>query len=156
RRVRTDLDMAANQNASDLRYLDVAAWSHGEAEAILADAYAGMDDHIVAHNRVHERRAGADVAGLTEDHAVAHHGIRSDCRPVSDGGFAPYHGTRLDDDALTKARHRMHELAAGVRVSRGRLAAQRIWIEQGYGAGECCIGGGRNQLRRRFGQVLGA
>jgi len=37
-----------DDDAADLRHLEVAAAAHGEAEAVLADAHARMDDHPVA------------------------------------------------------------------------------------------------------------
>src|SRR6202022_3165819 len=61
-RSRADLDVVLNDHPSDLRDLDVTVRPHEEAEAVLPDAAAGMDDHAVADQRVDHRRAGADRA----------------------------------------------------------------------------------------------
>ncbi len=62
RRVGADLDIVLDDDPADLRHLQVAVRAHGEAEAVLADAGARMDDDAVAEQRVAEGRAGADRA----------------------------------------------------------------------------------------------
>ena len=48
RAVGADLDVVLDQHAAELRHLEVAVGAEREAEAVLADARAGVDDHAVA------------------------------------------------------------------------------------------------------------
>ena len=57
-----DLDVVLDDDPADLRHLEVAAGAHGEAEAVLADPHAGMDDDPVADERVGDGRERPDVA----------------------------------------------------------------------------------------------
>jgi UDP-3-O-[3-hydroxymyristoyl] glucosamine N-acyltransferase len=81
----TTIDRGASRDtvdAADLRHLDVAARAHGEAEPVLADPGAGMDDDAVADQRVGQGpnavigpnvRIGRDCsigAGATLTHAL--------------------------------------------------------------------------------------
>ena len=60
RRAGADLDVVLDDDAADLRHLEVAARAHREAEAVLADARAGMHDDAVADQRADDGGAGAD------------------------------------------------------------------------------------------------
>ena len=66
RRVGPDLDIAADDYASDLRYLGVTRQSQSEAEAILAYSHARMNNDFVADDRMYDRCAGADIAIFAE------------------------------------------------------------------------------------------
>ena len=47
-----DLDVVLDDDPADLRHFQVAARAHCEAEAVLPDAHAGMDNDAVADQRV--------------------------------------------------------------------------------------------------------
>ena len=57
--------------------------AHGEAEAILTDRGAGVDDDAVADQRVGQGGIGSNIAVLTDMHAVADNraGRRAGRRP---------------------------------------------------------------------------
>ena len=52
RRVGADLDVVLDDDAADLRNFEVPLRPHGEAETVLADAHARMEDHAVADESV--------------------------------------------------------------------------------------------------------
>ena len=56
-RVGADLDVVLDDDAADLRHLEVPLRPHGEAEAVLPDAHARMQDHAVADKRMGHRDA---------------------------------------------------------------------------------------------------
>ena len=98
RRVGADLDVVLDDDPADLRHLEVAARAHGEAEAVLADAHAGMDDDAVADQRVAAASLPAPIAQSrpirtcgpmtrvrTDDRAGADLGARADDRAGIDG-----------------------------------------------------------------------
>ena len=62
RGVGADLDVVLDDDAADLRHLQVPLRSHGEAEAVLPDAHAGMEDDAVADEGVGDGDVGADRA----------------------------------------------------------------------------------------------
>ncbi len=57
---------------------------HHEAETVLADANAGMDDDAVADQRIHQRNARTDRA------------IAADAHPGTDDGIGPDHRAGAD------------------------------------------------------------
>ena len=61
-RVGADLHVVLDDDAADLRHLEVALRPHGEAEAVLADAHARMEDDPVAEEGMGDRHVGADRA----------------------------------------------------------------------------------------------
>src|SRR3989304_4498173 len=67
-----DLDVVLNDDASDLRHLEVALRSHYEAEAVLPDLAARMNDDAVADQRGGDRRPGADRANAPDPHPGPH------------------------------------------------------------------------------------
>src|SRR5262249_46850553 len=79
-----DLDIVLDDDAADLRDLEMSRRSHHEAETVLADADAGMDDHAVADERVHERGAGADRRVAADPNARADHGVGAEHRARAD------------------------------------------------------------------------
>src|SRR5262249_5759277 len=60
--VGADLHVVLDDDAADLRDLEVAARAHGEAESVLSDAHSRVNDHAVADERVGDGRERADVA----------------------------------------------------------------------------------------------
>ena len=53
---RADLDIVLDDDPSDLRHLEVATGAEREAETVLADMGAGMNDHAVADQGRGDRR----------------------------------------------------------------------------------------------------
>ena len=78
RGVGADLDIVLDDDPADLRHLQVPAGPHGEAETVLAEAGARMDDDAVAEERVGQGRAGADRAVAPDPHVGADAGVRAD------------------------------------------------------------------------------
>ena len=62
RRIGADFDVVLNDDAPGLRDFLMSLRTRQIAEAVLADASAGMDDHAVADQSVQDRGAGADRA----------------------------------------------------------------------------------------------
>src|SRR5690606_36662653 len=62
RGVGADLDVVLDDDAAELGHLVEAGAARHVAEAVLADAHAGMDDDAVAEKCVLDRGAGADIA----------------------------------------------------------------------------------------------
>ena len=60
-RVGADLDIVLDDDAADLRHFEVPSRPHGEAETVLSDPHAGMDDDAVA-----DQRNCTDACGPTE------------------------------------------------------------------------------------------
>ena len=58
-RAGADLDVVLDDDAPDLRHLEMPAGPEREAETVLSDVRAGMDDDAVADQRAGERRARA-------------------------------------------------------------------------------------------------
>ena len=85
-RIGADLDVVLDDDAADLRHLEVAAAAHGEAEAVLADAHARMDDDAVADQGVGDASPGPDVAVAADGDAIADDGVGGDARAAADAG----------------------------------------------------------------------
>src|SRR5690606_21377919 len=133
-RVRTDLDVVADQDAAELRHLDPAAVREilGEAEAVRADHGAGMHDaaapdaNVVEdadargepragadHDTLAERRAGADDRGITNRAARADRRVRAARCARSDVGIRG-HGRGRVHPRPRRARRVQHAGDAGV------------------------------------------
>ena len=93
-RIGADLDVVLDDDPADLRHLEVPAGAHGEAEAVLADAHARMDDDPVADEGMGDGRQGADVAVAADGDAVADHGAGGDARAAPDAGLGGDDGAR--------------------------------------------------------------
>src|SRR5262245_30455531 len=72
--VGTDFHVVLDDHPADLGHLQVASSAHGEAEPVLADPHARVQDDPVADQGMHDRRAGADIAAAADGDAVADHG----------------------------------------------------------------------------------
>src|SRR5690606_2271318 len=80
--VRADLDIVLNDHAADLRNLQVSLRSHGETEAILADRDSGVDDDVIAYERVRDHGARPDIAIAADGAAIADDRARRDSGPL--------------------------------------------------------------------------
>ena len=85
RRVGADLDVVLDDDAADLRHLEVPPRPDGEAEPVLADAHAGMDDDAVAEQRVQHASRWARSSSR---------GRSDTCGPIT--APAPIDGARAD------------------------------------------------------------
>jgi hypothetical protein len=84
RRIGADLDIIANENATDSRHLDVARRIGRETEPVLPDADARVDRDPRPDQAMAERDVGADPRALPDDNAVIDHGIGPDPAIVAD------------------------------------------------------------------------
>ena len=69
-----DLNVILYDHAANLRHFEVPPAAHGEAEPVLADARACVQDHPVADERVRNGRQRAHVAVAPNRDPVAYHG----------------------------------------------------------------------------------
>src|SRR5262249_54502707 len=60
RRAGADLNAVLNDHAPNLRHLRVLVWRRVIAESILPYSATGMNDDVVADERMHDRRAGTN------------------------------------------------------------------------------------------------
>src|SRR5262249_19777258 len=86
-----DLDVDLDDDAAYLRRRESGVSPHQKAEAILADAAAGMDDHAVADQRVDDRAAGADRRVATDLDAGTDHRGGADHGSGADPRLGPDH-----------------------------------------------------------------
>src|SRR4051812_34050734 len=77
-RERSDLDIVLDDDASHLRNLQVATGTHGEAESILPNLDARMDDDAVADEAMLERDPRSDRAVATDPDVGPDDGVRTD------------------------------------------------------------------------------
>src|SRR5664280_672368 len=103
-----DLDVVLDDDAPDLRHLEVAGAAHNEAEAILADLAARMDDDPVADQRVGDHRPAADRAIAPYPYLGSDHRRRPDDAAAADFGARSNYRARFDGDAAFQPRARMH------------------------------------------------
>ena len=94
-----DLDIVLDDDPADLRHFLMTARTHGEAESVLADAHAWMNDHPVADQRGHHARPGADDAHPADAHVGADHRIGSDHRASADFRARPDDRAGIDGHA---------------------------------------------------------
>src|ERR1700722_4307307 len=72
--------------------------------AVLSDAAAGMDEHVVADQRKLNRGARTDIAVPADPDIGADHDPRTDHRPGADFDIWTDHGKRIDDHAIFQMR----------------------------------------------------
>ena len=123
RGVGADLDVVLDDDAADLRHLQVALRAHGEAEAVLADAHAGMEDDAVADEGVRDGRRSAPIeqsrpirtcGPITAWAPITVPAPISACGPMTAPG--------IDRHAVLEAGRRMDE---GARRDAGRAEGRR-------------------------------
>src|SRR5262249_46263286 len=127
RGIGADLDVVLDDHPPRLRNLDRAFTIGKEAEAVLADAAARMDDPPVTDERVHDRRAGADRAAAADPHAGADHGVGDDHRAGADLGARPDDDPGVDGHVALEPRRGVHGRA---RTDAG-CPEQRGWTVRG-------------------------
>src|ERR1035437_1997449 len=108
----SDLDIVLDDDAPDLRNLEVALRPHYEAEAVLTDLAARMNDDAVADQRGGDRGPGADRAIAPGPHLSPDYGSGADDGAGADLGVRPDPRAGLDGDVVFQPRSRTH-LRAG-------------------------------------------
>lgn len=129
RGLRADLDVILNDDAAELRNFGVAGAIRRIGKSVLSDAATGMDDHVVADQRMHHGRARADIAMTADANTGADHGRGPDQRSFADFAIRSDHRPRLDDDIRLKPCVGMHMRGrrnAGRAKQRARLGRSRI------------------------------
>src|SRR5690349_14399816 len=87
RSARADFHIVADDDAAELRQFYVAFFAEREAEPVLPDMHAGVDDDAPAHLRVGEGRAGADGRAGSDLHRPADDGVGMNGGAVADCGI---------------------------------------------------------------------
>src|SRR6185312_1122046 len=100
-----DLDVILDQHPAGLRNLQVPVGPEkDETIAVLPDAAAGMDQHIVADQRALDDRTRADIAVAADLDAGADHAAGADYRAGADLDVSPDQGHGIDDHAVLEPR----------------------------------------------------
>src|SRR5262245_64966022 len=105
--VGADLHVVLDDHAPDLRHLEMAAGAHGEAEPILADPHAGMQDHPIADERMGEARPRPHVAVTSDAYPIADDRARRDRGAAADLGLPADDGAGLHRHLLFELGRRM-------------------------------------------------
>src|SRR5450631_4876053 len=135
-----DLNIILDDDAPDLWHLEVPFASHHEAEAILTDLTARMNDDPVADQRVGDDRPGPDRTIAPDAHLGSDHRRRPDDAAAADFGPRPDHRPGLDRDVIFQPRGRVH-MGAGHRARFGeRGRPQRMWKQFAHQHDESAIG----------------
>src|SRR5262249_54440373 len=107
---RPDLDVVLDQHAPGLRNLQVPLGpKENKAIAVLPDAAARMDQHVVADQRALDGGARPDIAIPPDLDARADHGACADHRACADLDIGGDQGQRIDDHAIFEARGRIDD-----------------------------------------------
>src|SRR5581483_574851 len=85
--VGADLHVVLDDHPADLGDLEVPAGPHGEAEPVLADPDAGMQDYPVAYECMGDGAAGPDKAVASDRNPVADERAGGDDRAPPDPGL---------------------------------------------------------------------
>ncbi len=101
RRAGADLDIVLDDDAAGLRNL-LLRGVLGVAEAVLADAAAGMNHDAIADQRMRDRGAGADPAIAADRDVGTDHGIGGNQTARADFGARSDDGAGIDDDVAFK------------------------------------------------------
>src|SRR5262245_8875654 len=94
------LDIVLNDNAPDLRHLEMPIAAHHVSKAILTDLAARMNDDPIAYQGIGHRRIRADRALAPNPDSGANHGIGSNHAATADFGAGANHRARLDGHAV--------------------------------------------------------
>src|SRR5437899_5501249 len=96
-RVGADLDVVLDDDAADLRHALRSLGAGHEAEAVLADPCAAMDDDAVADQSILDAGARTDVAVAADLAGAANDGVGRDDRAGAYGSTRTDHGACLHD-----------------------------------------------------------
>ena len=154
RAVGADFHPVLDDDTADLADLQMALAAHGEAEAVLADRHARMDDHIIADQGVGDHSTRADEAVPPDGAAITDDGAGGDARARAYLGLGADDRARLDGDTRFQA-------GAGVDMSgirwgaSSRLRGARFRIEERERFRIGAVGLRRQQHRRCGGSARG-
>src|SRR5262249_19117231 len=109
-------------------YLDVPLGAHLVAKAVLANAAAGMNDHVVADERMSDRGARPDRAVTPDLDVCSDGGCRSDCGPRANGAARPDRRTGVEAPPVLDLGRGMDDRSGSntLRSKQGRRT-QGIW-----------------------------
>src|SRR6266481_7112272 len=104
RRCRADLHVVLDQHPAGLRDFQMSLRSEkDETIAVLPDAAAGMNQHVVADQRALDRRAGPDIAIPADPDIGADHGSGADHSARPDFDIGPDYDQGFDNHAIFQA-----------------------------------------------------
>src|SRR5450830_661974 len=121
-----DLDSVLDDDTPDLRHLEVAVAAHHEAEAVLTDPAARMNDDAIADQRGGDRRPGANRTIAPDPHLGPNYRSGPDNGAGTDLGARTDHRARLDGDTVFQPRARMHMRASHLARLGERRRPQRV------------------------------
>src|SRR6185503_9959723 len=102
--VGADLHVVLDDDAADLRHLDVTLGAHGEAETVLPHPHAGVENDPVAHEGMDDGGAGAHIRAAADRDPVADERACSNGGAAPDLRFPPDHRAGLDGHTLLQPR----------------------------------------------------
>src|SRR6478752_1477163 len=94
-----DFDVVLNDHPRKLRDLGMALRARHEAETILSDPHAGMQNDAVADQSMGNRDVRADRAITADPNVGTDRGLRADQRSSADFGTRSDRRPRIDGDA---------------------------------------------------------
>src|SRR5262245_13019838 len=94
------LDIVLNDNAPDLRHLEMPIAAHHVSKAVLTDLAARMNDDPVADQGIGHDRTRADRAVAPDPDSGANHGVGCYHAAAADFGAGTNHRARLDSHAV--------------------------------------------------------
>ena len=103
-----NLDVVLNDNAADLRHLDVALGARHVAEAVLADVATRMNDDAIADRRVRDGAVGANRTVAADAHLRSDHRAGGDHRAGANLGARPDHCAGVDRRTAVDLGRRMN------------------------------------------------
>jgi len=122
----------------------VAIAAHGEAEPVLTDADARVNDDPITNKRVRDGCKRADIAVAADRAALADHGVGCNARAPADLSACADDRAGLDENTLFDFRCWID----GRSPRSCRHGMQRLWIKQQQRAGKAVIRLRRQQCGR--------
>src|SRR5450755_4699735 len=113
-----DFPIVLDDDAADLRHLEMALRTHHETEAVLADLAARMNDDAVADQRIGDDSPAANRTIAPDPHFRANYRVSGNRAAGADLGARPDYRTGVDRDIVFQARSRI-DMGAGHRTAFG-------------------------------------
>ena len=104
-----DLHVVLDDHTADLWHLAVAVGAHDIAESVLPDGAAGVNDHPIADQGMHDCHIGPDRAVAPDAHVRPDGGTRADHCSRPDLGARTDDHTGIDRGAIFDASVRVDE-----------------------------------------------
>ncbi len=150
-RIGANFDIVTDDHAPQLRHIEMAFRRHVETESPLTDAYARMEQAVVADGAMTKGGVGADVGIVADRHRVADHRARADAHARAQYriGFDHRPGA---NSAIRADRGAVGDDSAGMVVGRsGRLRRVKRLRDAGVGP----VGPVAQHQRHTVGRVAG-